>query len=224
MDSSRTEVDRRAFLRASGVTAAAATGLFATAGQAAAGYECPCHQCWLDIKPGSCPNSINPRNQGVVSVAAGWPDFDPGTVKLVTREEAWGDCSERRSDYDQPDVGANCERVEEWLDEDHATPVRAERVDEDGDGDMDWVFKFETQALDLYEGVQSAILVGRDAQSGCPVWGVDSINIVGGSGGSNGGGRSNGGGGSNGGGKSNGGGRSNGSQQARGGRSRGRGN
>lgn len=183
-DRTASETSRRGVLKLAGTTVAATTGLALTGGVVAAetDEDCTCHQCWLDLKPGSCPNAVNPDAGGVVSVAAGWPGLDPETVALVPSQEDWGDCSERRSDYAGPD----CDTVEDLLADDrYAVPVRAERYDEDGDGDDDWVFKFDKQAVGFREGVESVVLVGRDAEDDCPVWGVDSVKIVGGNGGGN---------------------------------------
>lgn len=183
-DRTAIQTTRRSVLKFAGGAVAATTGLALT-GQVvgAEDDDCTCHQCWLDLKPGSCPNAVNPDANGVVSVAAGWPGLDPDSVALVPSEETWGDCSERRSDHEGPD----CETVRDLLADDrYASPVRAERHDEDGDGDEDWVFKFETQEVGFREGGGSVVLVGRDAEDDCLVWGVDSVKIAG-NGGSSGG-------------------------------------
>lgn len=173
-------IDRRHVLKGVSTAALAGLGFSATAGRTAAeeSSEC-CHECWLDIKPGSCPNSINPDSNGVVPALVGWPHLDPETVRLVPREEDWGNCSNRTI----PEQRApSCGKATDIWDSDPGTaPIKARKVDSDGDGDPDWQFKFETEALDLEDSVNSAILVseGTGETADCTVWGVDSVNIVG---------------------------------------------
>lgn len=92
----------------------------------------------VDIKPGSWPNPINKDKNGVTSIAiCGTEDFDvttidPATVMLYTETSEVGVPSLR------------------WSYEDVATPYPAnpddpEGHEEEGDGYVDLVFKFETQ-------------------------------------------------------------------------------
>jgi hypothetical protein len=98
---------------------------------------------FVDIKPGSWPNPINPKDKGVTSIAiCGTEDFDvskidPATIRL---------CFEGIEDEVEP---------LRWSIEDAATPF-ADQMDEpdiyagheeEADGFMDLVLKFKTQEI-----------------------------------------------------------------------------
>lgn len=102
----------------------------------------------IDIKPGSCPNSINLKSKGVVPVAVlTTDDFDASTVDPVTVLFAG------------------------------ASPLRWTTEDVDGDGDMDLLFHFKTQELNLTETSTEATLTGTTL-GGQPIMGTDTANIV----------------------------------------------
>ncbi|GAB4531879.1 MAG: hypothetical protein Kow0063_11720 [Anaerolineae bacterium] len=108
----------------------------------------PCFEQAIDIKPGSDPNSINLKSKGVVPVAVlTTDDFDASTVDPGTVLFAG------------------------------ASPVRWTLEDVDSDGDMDMLFHFKTQELDLDAGSTEAYLTGY-TQDGQFIWGVDAVNIV----------------------------------------------
>ena len=102
----------------------------------------------IDIKPGSCPNSINLKSKGKVPVAilttSGFDatDVDPSTVEFAG-----------------------------------AAPVKWSKKDVDKDGDKDLVFHFKTQELDLVKGDTEATLTGMTT-GGTPISGTDSVRIV----------------------------------------------
>lgn len=202
-------IRRRTVLRGAATAGLALGGLTATAAA-----EEHCCTCWVDVKPDSCPNSVNPNNRGVVSVAAGQPDFESGSVELLPISE---DCAEgfdpafdRCQDYQDPQFSRDCESLRELEscaraeDDRSASPVRSTTEDINDDGTQDSVFKFETQDLDLRADDAYLLLVGT--QDGCETYGIDSVRVVDrgrGSGSSSGGrgdgnGRSNGNGGGNG--------------------------
>ena len=102
----------------------------------------------IDIKPGSDPNSINLKSKGVVPVAVlTTEDFDASTVDPSTVEFAG------------------------------ASPVRWTMEDVDDDGDLDLLFHFKTQELNLTEDRTEATLTGM-TYDGQPVEGTDTVNIV----------------------------------------------
>jgi len=102
----------------------------------------------IDIKPGSDPNSINLGSKGVVPVAVlTTDDFDASTVDPVTVLFA------------------------------DAAPLRWTLEDVDGDGDVDLLFHFKTQELDLDENSTEATLTGS-TYGGQAIQGVDTVNIV----------------------------------------------
>ena len=102
----------------------------------------------IDIKPGSCPNSINLKSKGVVPVAVlTTPDFDASNVDPET------------------------------VLFDGASPVRWTMEDVDGDGDMDMLFHFKTQDLNLASASTEATLTGYTTW-GNPITGTDSVKIV----------------------------------------------
>jgi hypothetical protein len=107
----------------------------------------------IDIKPGSDPNSINPRSRGTISVAiltAG--SFDATTVDPTT-------------------VLFGATGTE-------AAPVHFALRDVDGDGDTDMILHFNTQATRIQCGDTSASLTG-ETFSGQMIQGSDSVKTVG---------------------------------------------
>jgi hypothetical protein len=102
----------------------------------------------IDIKPGSDPNSVNLKSKGVVPVAVlTTDDFDATTVDPGTVLFAG------------------------------ASPLRWTLEDVDGDGDIDLLFHFKTQELNLGEGSTDATLTG-DTTDGKHIQGTDAVNIV----------------------------------------------
>jgi Tol biopolymer transport system component len=107
----------------------------------------------LDIKPGSFPNRINPRSNGVIPVALltnGSFDAttaDPATLRFgVTGQEA--------------------------------APVHMALEDVDGDGDTDLLLHFRTRASGIQCGDTSAALTG-ETYGGLLIHGSDSIQTTG---------------------------------------------
>jgi len=102
----------------------------------------------LDIKPGSDPNSINLSSKGLVPVAVlTTDDFDSSNIDPETVKFA------------------------------NASPVRWTIEDVDGDGDIDLLFHFKTQKLDLTESSTEATLTG-ETYGGNPIKGTDTVTIV----------------------------------------------
>jgi len=102
----------------------------------------------IDIKPDSCPNSINLGSKGVVTVAVlTTDDFDASAVDPVTVRFA------------------------------NASPLRWAMEDVDYDGDLDLSLKFKTQELKLDEFSTEATLTGMTF-GGVPIQATDAVNIV----------------------------------------------
>lgn len=102
----------------------------------------------IDIKPGSYPNSINLKSNGVVPVAVlTTDDFDASTVDPATVEFAG------------------------------ASPLRWAMCDVDEDGDEDMIFHFKTQELNLDENSTEAELTGK-TNGGDDITGTDDVRIV----------------------------------------------
>jgi hypothetical protein len=113
----------------------------------------PVQSVAIDIKPGSYPNSINPRSQGVIPVA------------ILTTDT-----------FDALQVDA--ESVKFGLDLATERHGQAHVEDVDGDGDQDLVLHFKTQEAGIVCGDTEASLTGEtfDGQS---IMGTDSIKTVG---------------------------------------------
>lgn len=107
----------------------------------------------IDIKPGSDPNSINPRSKGVIPVAILTTEtFDATTVDPLS--VAFG-----------PNGAIE-------------THGQGHIEDADGDGDLDLVLHFNTQDTGIQCGDTTASLTG-ETLSGQTINGSDSINTVG---------------------------------------------
>jgi hypothetical protein len=177
----RESTDRRTFLKRAALASAVATvGVPAFTGTAAA-REC-CKVCWIDVKPDSCPNAINPNNNGVVSVAVGWPYVLFETARLVPLKSGPMSVSGCQN-YRHPDWHVSCADLTERLaaaDGRSASAVRKTVEDINGDGTRDTVFKFDTRDLELEPDDEFLLFVGETG-SGCQLLGIDSIRVVGGS-------------------------------------------
>jgi len=139
------------------------------------GWEIP---VYVDIKPGSFPNPLNLKSQGLISVAiCGTADFDvatidPQTIRL-TREGVEDGVAPIR-----------------WSYEDVATPYTGEPCgghELGGDGYLDLTLKFKTQelvatlGLDAFKGeVIVLILTGnlKEEDGGTPIRGQDCVWIL----------------------------------------------
>lgn len=107
----------------------------------------------IDIKPGSFPNSINPRSKGVIPVAIlSTNTFNAATVNPTS-------------------VHFGAAGTE-------ATPVHYAQEDVNLDGNMDLIFHFRTQETGIQCGAINASLTGNTL-SGQMIKGVDSVNTVG---------------------------------------------
>jgi hypothetical protein len=113
----------------------------------------PVTQVFIDIKPGSFPNSINPRNRGKIPVAIlTTATFDATTVDPTT--------------------------VRFGRTGTEAAPVHAALQDVDGDGDTDMVLHFNTQETGILCGDVSASLTGKTFSEQA-IEDSDAINTVG---------------------------------------------
>jgi len=109
-------------------------------------------QVQIDVKPGSDPNSINPRSNGVIPVAVlGSIDFDATQV-----------------DYSTVRFGIA-----------EAAPAHDGHVEDvNDDGYMDAVFHFRTQETGIVCGDTEATLIG-EIYDGTSITGTDTVNTVG---------------------------------------------
>lgn len=107
----------------------------------------------LDVKPDDPSNIINPLSQGQVPVAV-----------LAT------------STFDAATLDTNTLRFGKTGTE--AAPVHSALEDVDGDGDIDLILHFETQATGIGCGDTVAVLTGATA-AGAAVEGSDVVNTVG---------------------------------------------
>jgi hypothetical protein len=102
----------------------------------------------VDVKPGSHVNPINLESGGRIPVAVlTTPDFDAANVDPATVLFTG------------------------------AQPIRWMIEDVDGDGDLDALFHFKTQALDLDGNSTYAVLIGQTTD-GSVIWGSDFVTIV----------------------------------------------
>ena len=106
----------------------------------------------IDVKPGSFPNSINPRSRGVIPVAiVTTATFDATTVNPATVR--FGPTGKE------------------------SASAQAALADVDGDGDIDLILHFRTQATGIKCGVTSVVLTGKTF-GGQAIQGSDSIRTV----------------------------------------------
>jgi hypothetical protein len=127
---------------------------------------------FLDIKPGSCPNSFNPRSKGKLPAAIlGTADFD---VEQIDRDTILLEgVAPLRSNLE--DVGTPVERVEE-----------CDCTELEGDGFTDLTLKFARQDvvdaadLDSYEnGSEVLLTLTGNLLDGTPFALTDCVRIVG---------------------------------------------
>lgn len=104
----------------------------------------------IDIKPGSYPNSINPKSKGLIPVAI-----------LTTRA------------FDAATVDPQTVRFGPK----HAVPVRHSLEDVDGDGDIDMILHFRTEETGIAQGDTFATLTGK-TYGGTFIAGTDSVRTV----------------------------------------------
>ena len=123
-----------------------------------------CVRVEMDIKPGSDPNSINPRSMGQIPVAilttsisdGDAVDFDAGSVDPSTVTFGPGQAAPT---HGLSDPGKH-------------------REDVDGDGDLDLVLHFDGNQTDIAEGDSQACLAGQTV-SGETFFACDDVRVVG---------------------------------------------
>jgi hypothetical protein len=130
----------------------------------------------IDIKPGSDPNSINPRSMGVVPVAIlGSETFDVTAVDLTTLAFGPSGASPRH-DLTDPEVLFG-HTHEEVCDESGENCVW-EELDVNGDGKQDLVTHYRQKETGLASGDTDACITG-ETLSGTPIEGCDAVNVLG---------------------------------------------
>ena len=186
----QSEFSRRSILRRTGIAAGGlAVGTAAFAGEVAADeHDCDgCLDiCWMDVKPSSCPNSVNPKSEGLLPVMAGWPRFDPSTVELIPvkadYDAAFDDCQ----DWTDPTYNVGSETEMELCQlaassDRSASPISMVVEDVDDDGDLDSKFRFRVEDLELESDDTHLVLKGESATSDCTFYAIDSVRVLGGS-------------------------------------------
>jgi hypothetical protein len=143
---------------AEGQTTISATGggMSGTAQVMVQPEEVPALEVMISVMPTLDPNSINLSKQGNTPVAL-----------LTTSTEDGDPVTFDAADADPTTI--------EFAD---APPRRSALEDADGDGDLDLLLHFETQALNLTVESTQATLTGR-TYDGMPFVGYDSVRIVG---------------------------------------------
>jgi hypothetical protein len=118
-------------------------------------YDVPLHVC-IDIKPGSCPNSINANERGAIPVAIlGSDTFDVSQIDVASVALE----------------GLKIKVVGK------ANKLLAHFEDVNGDGYMDLVVQIADTDSSVLTGSTTATLTGK-LLDGTPFKGTDSINIV----------------------------------------------
>lgn len=179
-------ITRRAALKYGTVAGVgAAVGSAALAGSAAAADPSDYRVCWIDVKPDSCPNSINPRQNGVVSVAAGWPRFDDSTVRLIpvsgSYDGRFGDCQNYRNpayDTDTETINEIRGLLQASADGREARPIRSTVEDRSGSGDDDTTFHFRASDLELRPSDTHLVLVGDSTTNDFTYVGIDTVRVL----------------------------------------------
>jgi hypothetical protein len=141
--------------------------------------EDPSIELFVDIKPGSCVNPLNPKSQGVLPVAILGTEaldvmaIDPSTIRL-TREGVDGEVTPIRGHYADVATPLQCE-----------LPACGESL---GDGYTDLMLKFRTQeivkALNLWDAAGERVTLTLSASlkeelGGTDLSAQDDIKVLG---------------------------------------------
>ncbi|ODR81063.1 hypothetical protein BG842_01775 [Haladaptatus sp. W1] len=184
MESKRhTQSRRRILKRGALATVGVAFGVPSLVGQASAQDETEdcCKTCWMDVKPGCCPNTVNARADVPVTVYIGWPNVKPESVRLVPSSARAPFESRRCQKYRNPkwrDI--SCADIDGLLSETDGRSAPACRVKNenvDGDADGDTVLTFCSCDLELCSSDRS-LLLEAETGSGCRLLAVDSVKPV----------------------------------------------
>ncbi len=154
---------RAAILRGMVLALLLGAAAFQTWSPASAAMTCPPHQLvTIDIKPGSYPNSINLKSNGVIPVAV-LTTSTFSASQFIPEMAHFSDASSA----DAMVCGG-------------ATAVRYTRQDVNGDGRPDLVFFFNTQDTNLTPSSTSAMFMAHGSYNGTTlhIMGTDSVNIV----------------------------------------------
>ena len=177
MEPKRHTWTRRSVLKRSGLAVAGTAFGSSSAIGAASATEC-CKTCWMDVKPGCCPNRIDARKNEVFTVYIGWPNVKPESIRLRP--------SSTRATFDTPTCQkyrnprwkqVSCSDIEEFLAETDgraASPCHLTAKDVDKDGDNDTVVRFNSCALELRHD-DCNLLLEAETGSGCRLLAIDSV-------------------------------------------------
>ncbi len=177
MESKRHTWTRRSVLRRTGLAIAGTTLGGASVVGAASAKDC-CKVCWMDVKPGCCPNGIDARKNEVFTVYIGWPNVKPESVRLRPSSEKVTFDRPTCQQYRNPKwKNASCSDIEGLLagtDGRSARPCHVTVRDVDSDGDGDTVMRFNSCALELRHDDRNLVLEAETG-SGCRLLAVDSV-------------------------------------------------
>ncbi len=136
------------------------------------GYPIPVS---IEIKPGSDPNSINPKSNGVVPVAIlGSATFDVADVDVTTL--AFGPAGvSPRHDLTDPDVVF--EHTHEEVCDESGENCVWEELDVNGDGFADLVSHYRQKETGLAPGNTEACITGSTL-GGVPIEGCDAVRVL----------------------------------------------
>ncbi len=185
MESKRHTRTRRDVLKRGAFAAAGvAFGVPSLAGAASArdgAQEC-CKTCWMDVKPGCCPNTIHARKNRLVTIYVGWPNVKPESIRLVPSPAPPMFETRNCQKYRNPKwKRVSCADIDDLLsktDGRFARPCRVNVRDVDGDGDGDTVLKVCSCDLELCS-TDRTLLLEAETGSGCRLLAMDSVKPVG---------------------------------------------
>lgn len=125
----------------------------------------------IDIKPGSFPNSVNLKSKGLTPIAIHTTD-DFDAIDVVPMSVRLGEC-----DPPLEPVKYELYDCDEFPNPDYGDPEFPDAPEMIGDGDLDWVFYFETRVLACLGDVTEVALTGITVEN-ISIEGTSDISFV----------------------------------------------